>query len=177
MTILYRNALIRSDGEGRSVYGLAMPFEQEAEIYDPGESYREKFVYGAFTRTIAERGHKVKLLANHDYRQFPVGKPTMLEERDDGLHVAFDVVKTRDGDDVLELVRSGTVDSFSIGFIGVRERREKGVRVRTEVSLREVSLVGFPAFEGAVVAGVRSAHPFLSTDLARRRLELLLKSW
>ena len=58
---------------------------------------------------------------------------------------------------MLTLVRDGVLDSFSVAFRPVRDRRENGVIVRAEASLSEVSLVGQPAYEGALVAGIRAA--------------------
>lgn len=176
--ILHRTAeLIRADDTGRTVFGLAVPYGEITEIREFGQSYREKFAPGAFSRSIAERGHKVRLLVSHDARSLPIGKATELREAADGLHAAFHVAATREGDDALELVRSGTVDAFSIGFRPIRDRQDGGVTVRIEAALVEVSLVGFPAYEGAAVAGVRTAHHPLSVDLATRRLDLILTSW
>jgi HK97 family phage prohead protease len=137
--ILYRTAEL-TPGAGRTVHGIAVPYGQVAEVSDGGPAYRERFEYGAFRRSIAERGHTIRLFGNHATRQFPVGKAVDLREERDGLHAAFEIVATRDGDDALELVRSGTVDSFSVGFAGIREHRDNGVVVRTAASLREVSL-------------------------------------
>jgi hypothetical protein len=76
------------------------------------------------------------------------------------------------------LVRSGTVDAFSVGFMPIRDRRdEDGTVVRLEAALREVSLVAMPAYEGALVAGVRSTTRSLSVDIARRRLNLILETF
>jgi uncharacterized protein len=61
----------------------------------------------------------------------------------------------------------------SIGFRGIRERRDGDVRVRTEVALIEVSLVGMPAYEGALVGGVRSQSLVIPRAVAERRLRLL----
>lgn len=175
---LYRatSSLIRADGNGRTVFGIAVPFGQEAEVDDGYGPYHERFEFGAFARTIRERGDKVKLFAVHSAaRKLPIGRAVDLSEQPDGLHASFDVANTRDGDDAIELVRSGTVDSFSIGFRPMRERQDKDVTVRTEVSLTEVSLVGVPAYSGALVGGVRSgATGNLSVDVASRRLTLLL---
>ncbi|MFD2028962.1 HK97 family phage prohead protease [Promicromonospora aerolata] len=175
--LLYRNALLRADGDGRTIHGLAVPFDVETEVSDGFGRYRERFAPGAFARSIAQRGSKIKLLANHDSRVFPIGRATSLEERSDGLHAAFTVADTVAGNEALELVRSGTVDSFSVGFAPVSERQDGNVVVRTEVALREVSLVAFPAYPDALVAGIRSATRTLSVDLAARRLDLLLRSW
>lgn len=175
---LHRYAAVRADSTGgRTVFGVAMPYGQVAEVNDGFGPYREMFAPGAFARSISERGSKIKLVANHDLQSFPVGRATELVERDDGLHAAFAVAATPAGDDVLELVRSGTVDSFSVGFKPIKNRQEHGVTVRVEAALREISLTSFPAYDGAAVGGVRSATPTLSVDLARRRLDLLIRNW
>jgi HK97 family phage prohead protease len=177
LSTLFRQALIRSDGNGRTVFGTAVPYGQTVDIEEFGQSYREQFAPGAFARSIRERGSKVKLCVNHESRKLPIGKATELREAADGLHAAFHVSATRDGDEALQLVRDGVVDSFSVGFRPVRDRRDGNVVVRVEAALMEVSLVGWPAYEGAGVAGVRTARPALSVDMARRRLELILKTW
>lgn len=154
--ILYRTAEL-SAGTGRTVFGLCVPYGVQADVDDGEGPYREQFEYGAFSRSIAERGSKIKLLANHDYRQFPVGKAVELNEQRDGLHASFEIANTRAGDDALELVHSGMVDGFSVGFRGIRHRQVGGVTVRIEAALNEVSLTAYPAYSSAAVAGVRSA--------------------
>ena len=134
----------------------------------------EMFVRGSFSRSIAERGHKVKLLAQHDHRRFPIGKATSLVEQDDGLYGAFAIPATREGDDVLTLIHDGVFDSFSVGFRSIRDRVRDGVTVRLEAALVEVSLVACPAYEGAAIKGIRAAQPFnrISRSVAERRLRL-----
>lgn len=176
--VRFADSLVRADSGGRTVHGLAVPFNVAADVDDGFGPYREMFAPGAFTRSIQERGAKVKLFGQHDTGRFPLGKATSLEERADGLHVAFQVAATRDGDEALELVSSGVVDGFSIGFAPRRERTDPdGTVIRTEVALREVSLVHSPAYADALVSGVRSAHSPLSTEIAAMRLTLLLETW
>lgn len=171
---LYRTAALVA-GTGRTIFGTAVPFGQTVDISDGFGDYAERFERGAFRRTITERLHKTKLYAQHDRRRFPIGKATVLRENSEGLYAEFEVAATRDGDDALELVRSGLIDSFSIGFVPVREHKDSsGVVVRDEVKLLEVSLVSDPAYEGAKVAGVRSEAPILITNsAAAARLRLL----
>ncbi|WP_104183591.1 HK97 family phage prohead protease [Mycobacterium avium] len=169
--ILFRTAEL-TPGTGRTVHGIAVPYGQVAEVSDGGPTYRERFEFGAFRRSIAERGHKVRLFGNHQLRQFPVGRAVELREERDGLHAAFEIAATRDGDDALELVRSGTVDSFSVGFTGIRQQTVAGVVVRSEAALREVSLTAMPAYSGAVVQGVRS-QLVISRSLAEARIQLM----
>jgi HK97 family phage prohead protease len=174
--MLIRTSLVRADPQGRTIFGLAVPYGSPAEVNDGRGPYREQFAPGAFSRSIQERGSKVKLFTQHDTRKFPIGRATELSERPDGLHVAFRIPNTRDGDEALELVSSGTVDGFSIGFMPLRDRTEPdGTVTRVEASLREISLVHSPAYGAALVAGVRSSRPPLSTRVAAARLELLLR--
>jgi hypothetical protein len=171
------SSAIRTDSTGRTIYGIGVPFGQIAVCDDGYGQYAERFEVGAFARTIAERGDKIRLFSVHSAsRNLPLGRATELVEQPDGLHVAFALGETQDADEALSLVRDGIVDAFSIGFRPVAEHREGDVLVRTEVELIEVSLVGLPAYSGAVVAGVRSVGtPPLRVDLARRRLELILR--
>ncbi|VBA60498.1 HK97 family phage prohead protease [Mycobacterium attenuatum] len=167
---------LRADEQGRRIWGICVPYNQRTTIteYD-GSRFDEMFVRGSFQRSLEQRAHKIKLLAGHDRRRFPIGRATALEERDDGLHGEFAIPNTREGDDVLELVRTGTLDAFSICFEPVRDRRENGVLVRAEAKLREISLVSMPAYEGALVGGIRAAQPqqlVIPRSIAEARLSL-----
>lgn len=173
MTLFFRNADL-TPGSGRTVFGTVVPYGQVAEVSDGGgRPYQERFEFGAFDRSIRERGNKVRLFDSHNTRRLPIGRAVELQEQADGLHAAFEIAATRDGDDALELVRSGTVDAFSVGFRGIRERWEDKVMVRTEAALMEVSLVGLPAYLGATVAGVRSQSLVIPRGLAQARLSLM----
>lgn len=141
--------------DGRTVFGLAVPFDQEALVSDGGRPYREVFRMGAFTKTIAESGQRVKFLLNHDkFNRLPLGRATTLREDPSGLVGEFRVSATREGDEALELVRDGVLDSFSVGFAPVKHRGTSLVE-RTEVKLREVSITPFPSYAGALVGGLR----------------------
>lgn len=158
-------------GDGRTIVGLAVPYNVPARVSDGGRPYDECFAPGAFTRSIAERGDRVKLCVSHDRRSLPIGRAVSLVEQPDGLHIEARVSATRQGDEALELVRDGVVDSLSIGFRPIASRNDRGVTVRTEARLDEVSLVSFGAYEDARITAVRSAdQPRLT--IARRRLVL-----
>jgi HK97 family phage prohead protease len=178
--IIYRSAQFEGV-EGRTIHGLAVPYNDRALIHDWDYTakreltYYEEFRLGSFARSISERAHKVRLMVQHDHRRLPIGRASELREEPDGLHASFDVARTSDGDDVLELVREGVVDSFSIGFRPIRERWENDnkLRIHLEASLSEVSVVANPAYEGAKIAGVRGQVPVISRAAAERRLRLL----
>lgn len=147
---------VRSDGTGRTLHGIVVPFDRVARVSDGGPSYDESFRMGAFAKTIRERGDRVKLLSQHDARSNPLGRATLLREDAAGLYGEFTVSRTTAGDEALELVRDGALDSFSVGFTPIKHVSERGVKVRTEVGLREASLVTFPAYVDALVGGVRA---------------------
>ncbi len=165
---------VRAGGEGRTVTGIVVPFDRTARVSDGGPSYDEMFVQGAFKRTIQHRGDKVKLLSQHNARTNPLGRATLLREDAAGLYGEFYVSRTTAGDEALELLRDGALDSFSVGFSPIKHEKRGRTIVRTEVGLREASLVTFPAYEGALVGGVR-AWPDM-TDEERAELALLVAS-
>ena len=159
-------------GDGRTVYGIAVPFDREALVNDGYGAYREVFRAGAFKKTLREGADRVKFYTNHSHRQnrLPIGRAISLREDAAGLVGEFRISNTHDGDEALELVRDGVLDSFSVGFAKVKERADKtGLIERTEVKLREVSLVAHPAYEGALVAGVR-------TQFSDEELERILEA-
>jgi HK97 family phage prohead protease len=175
--VLYRVApvdlMVRAGGDGRTISGIACPFGVTAEVSDGGPRYRETFVRGAFARTIRERGDRVRLMVSHERSKLPIGRATSLTEDAAGLVGDFRVSKTMQGDEVLELVRDGALDSLSVGFVPVADRRlPDGTVSRTEVALKEVSVVATPAYDGALILGVRSART-ISAQTARRRLAIL----
>lgn len=162
-------------GDGRTIVGLAAPFNTPTDIVDYAGAYSEIIAPGAFKRTIAERGPaKVKLLAQHDDQSFPIGKAVALREDTAGLVGEFRIAQTVRGEEALALIRDGVLDGLSIGFRTVRDQWSPDRRERRllEARLDEVSLVSHPAYETARVHAVRAAtQPLL---LAAQR-ELLLR--
>lgn len=154
---------IRSGGDGRTVSGICVPYNQPAEVMDWGVRYQEQFAPGAFTRTIAHAGpQRVKFLAQHDRAAFPLGRAVELVDdpaKYPGLYGEFYVSKTERGDEALELIRDRALDGLSVGFAPVRSdpmSESPGALVtRHEVKLNEVSAVSFPAYDGARIAAVR----------------------
>lgn len=145
-------------GDGRTVVGIAVPFDSPTHIRDASGTYTEVFRRGAFAKTIRERGDRVKFLAQHDRRSLPLGRASLLREDATGLYGEFRVSKTAAGDEALELIRDGALDAFSIGFRPVKDRwnGDRSHVERAEAGLDEVSAVAFPAYDGAAIAGVRA---------------------
>lgn len=164
-------------GDGRTLIGLAAPFNKPASIYENGHRFAETIVPGAFARTIAQRGTKVPLHAQHESRKLPLGPVQTLREEANGLMIEARISKTRQGDEVLELIRDGALGGLSIGFSPVREEwtRDNRNRVLQEVALHEISVVSAPAYQEAQIAAVRSEPPAPtgpSLDFYLRRLRL-----
>ena len=132
------------DLEERTVVGLAVPYGEGADI---GGKYIERFVPGAI-----ENVDDVKLFWNHEEIIGPIIEG---RETEAGFEVVGKIAATSLGNDVLELVRTGAINKFSVGFIPIEEKRDGNVITRTKVALKEVSLVIWPAFSGAAVTQVR----------------------
>jgi HK97 family phage prohead protease len=176
MTLCFRNydedVVLRA--EGRTIYGVIVPYNDTITVNDGRGEYRERFMRGAFKRSIEQTPKKgFQLYANHETRRFPIGRSVELREEQHGLVGAFAVSQTQGGDEALTLVADGVVRAFSVGFSPIQERAVDGVVERTEVALREVSLVGMPAYDNAVVAGVRHQGP----EQARALLSITLRKW
>lgn len=159
-------------GDGRTVHGIAVPWNSPSRVADPGTGvYEEVFLRGSFEHTIRSGGAKVKFLVNHNKLAAPIGVATLLREDAIGLYTELRVSQTREGDDALELIRDGALDSFSVGFKPIRpdwpmtaQLAKRGQTVeRREVALREISAVSFPSYTGAAILGVRTDHIGTST--------------
>jgi HK97 family phage prohead protease len=143
--------------DGRTIVGLAVPFNRTAKVSDDGKTqYLEEFAPGSFTATIAQRGDKIRAHTQHQTGWLPIGKASHLEETSAGLESHLRVSDTTNGNDVL--VRDGVMTGLSIGFRPVKHVTRGNVKVRTEVALSEISVVADPAYVDAQISGIRSRH-------------------
>lgn len=164
------------DGDGRLLTGLAAVFNRWTEIDSWFEGhFLERVSPGAFSNTLAKRGDRIKVLFNHGFDPSigdkPLGKPSRMEETDEGLWTETPMARTSYNDDLIELLRSGAIDGMSFRFKVTEEEWKKspdpsddnpaGLKERTikAVDLYEFGPVTFPAYE-ATTAGVRSADVF-----------------
>lgn len=132
--------------EAREVSGIAVPYGQTINA----GAYMEAFERGAIDSV-----EDVKLFWNHDE---PIGRVVKGEDTEEGYVITASISKTNRGEEAYTLLKDGVVNRFSVGFIPVSSREEEGNTViRTKVNLKEVSLVPFPAYEGATVSQVRAA--------------------
>jgi HK97 family phage prohead protease len=134
--------------EERTITGLAVPYGQDANI---GGSYVERFAPGAIDSV-----EDVKLFYGHET---PIGVVVAGRDTEGGYEITAKVSETSLGNDVLTLMRDGALNKFSVGFIPVSQEQEGSTITRTKVSLKEVSVVPFPAYAGASITEVREESP------------------
>lgn len=171
--ILFANAAVESE-DNRVIGGLAVPFDKDSSPAEfGGETYIHQFKRGAFTRSIKERLGKIRLYAEHNRQNLPVGKAMELTETDEGLQARFQVADTAAGNDALQLVRDEFVNGFSVGVSPIQFREEEGRLIHLESRIDEVSLTAMPSFETATASAFSETTRCIHPDIARRRLRLL----
>jgi len=136
-----------ADLEERTVTGLAVPYGQSADI---GGSYQERFAPGAIDSI-----EDVKLFYGHED---PIGKIIEGRDTEAGFEITAKISDTPKGNEVLTLLRDGVLNKFSVGFLPLEQEREGSTITRTKVTLKEVSIVPFPAFSGANITEVREVQ-------------------
>lgn len=139
--------------ETREFTGIAVPWGQVAEI---AGLYREVFERGA-----VQDSDGARIFWRH---REPIGRVTSARDTDAGWEITATLSDTTLGRDAYTLLRDGAIDQLSVGFRPIESREEVApdgtVTVyRTRVEVPEVSLVPFPAYDGAAVTQVRNATP------------------
>lgn len=160
--------LSKADGDGRIIEGHAAVFgnvDLGGDLIHPG----------AFKKTLAERGNKVKLLWQHDPRE-PIGKILFLQEDDKGLFVRARISETQKGNDALALMRDKAIEELSFGYDAVKggtdyTKGDEGDTIRNlrEIKLYEVSPVTFPMNEDAQIIAVKAVDVTENTIRVRVR--------
>lgn len=147
---------VRSGGDGRTIYGIAVPYGQPKEI---NSQLTEQWARGAFNHQLRVP-NRVKFSREHLILGGTlIGATRMLRDDAAGLYGEWRASKTPAGDETLELVRDGALSELSIMFSQPKSRRLRGGTIeRTRANLSEVAVVLQGAFgELAAAAGVRSA--------------------
>jgi Escherichia/Staphylococcus phage prohead protease len=150
------------DVSERIVEGIVVPYGETTFLTDDPRG--ERFRPGSLTRTIRERGDRIKLYRTHDHN-VGVGRAVQWKATHEaGLWAQFRIAATPAGDDTLVEVREGMLDAFSVGFRPVRETRGgDGAREIIEAQLHEVSLCPIGAYDGARVLAMRQPRFTLPT--------------
>ena len=137
-------------------------FSGYASVFDNVDSYGDIVRKGAFVESISEweaKGKMPPILWNHDPSD-PIGIYTKMQEDDKGLFVEGrllidDVPRARQ---THALMKAGVIDGLSIGY-RVKEylyNVDEEVTDLIKLSLREVSIVTFPANPETRIEAVKS---------------------
>ena len=138
---------VRAEGDGRTVVGIAVPYDKEQRI---SPTMVEVFRKGVF-RDVTRAANRVKLLFQHK-TDTPIGRAIKLEEMDEGLYGEFRISKN----EALELIRDGVLTNLSVGFSPLKDEKRNGITNRIKAHLAEVSLVTFGAYgDAAQIVAVR----------------------
>ena len=137
-------------------------FSGYASVFDNVDSYGDIVRKGAFVESISEweaKGKMPPILWNHDPSD-PIGIYTKMQEDDKGLYVEgkllIDVVPR--AKQTHALMKAGVIDGLSIGY-RVKEylyNVDEEVTELIKLSLREVSIVTFPANPETRIEAVKS---------------------
>lgn len=126
---------------------------------------------GAYKKTIAENGSRVKYLYQHNMMQ-PIGKMREMYEDDKGLVFVAEIAKTQLGKDVVELMKSGVLTENSVGIMPMQKENKGDYREITEVKLYEISAVTLAANDEAKILDVKGN---VDVDKLNKRYDNLCK--
>lgn len=150
-SIIYKQSpmgdLIDADEKAGVVKGYA-------SVFDNKDSDNDIIRLGAYRKTIAENGKRVKYLYQHDMNK-PLGKMVNMEEDSKGLIFEAHIAKTTLGMDVIELIKAGVITENSVGILPIQKEMIEGIRNITEVKLYEVSAVTLAANDQAMIMDVK----------------------
>jgi uncharacterized protein len=158
----------RADGGKLTATGHAAVFNRLSQNLG---GFVEQVAPGTFAKTIVEQD--IRALFNHDENAVlgRLGPGTLrLAEDDTGLAYEIDLPDTTVGRDVAKLIERGDVSGSSFGFRTIDDEwgeTPEGfpLRTLTQVSLRDVGPVTFPAYTDSTSA-LRSLAEARSLDIA-----------
>ncbi|WP_146345164.1 HK97 family phage prohead protease [Falsiphaeobacter marinintestinus] len=158
-------------GDGLSVSEDAV-IEGYASLFGETDQGGDVVGKGAYARSLAVEGKRIKMLWQHDPAQ-PIGVWDEVREDDRGLWVKGRLLdSTQKGREAAALIAAGALDGLSIGYRTKRAvKNDKGQRLLTELELWEVSVVTFPMLPSARVAA--KGHSLEAEDSLRELAAVL----
>jgi uncharacterized protein len=172
--------LERNDTDGLTLTGHGAVFNQWTEINSWEGKFRERIAPGAFKKTLAENGSRVRLQFDHGQHpligSLPIGVIRKLREDSKGLLVEARLSDNWLVQPVRDAIAEGSIDGMSFRFTVEKESWDQldsdlPERTITEVRLMEVGPVVWPAYDKTDV-GVRSlelARNLMDADDDTRR--------
>jgi len=135
----------------RTITGIAVPWDTVATV-SGGE--KVMFKRGAFDLN----AKPARLLENHDGR--PIGIVNELIDLENGLGFTASFAKSKQADDVVELIQMSAYDSVSVGAVPQKFKYDKnGVMIVSSALMQELSVVTTPAFADAVIEQIAASEP------------------
>jgi HK97 family phage prohead protease len=135
------DAPISIDRATRTVAGLAVPWATPGLVQ--GVDLPLVFVRGSL-----EIDNRARLLRGHD-PNVVVGRPLWWGDQPGGLRAGFQISRTPEGDDMLVDAEDRIRDGLSVGADLFEVIEQGGFLVVRSGMVREVSVVGMPAYASA----------------------------
>jgi Escherichia/Staphylococcus phage prohead protease len=160
--VLYQRMASATQVRSREIDVLAVPYDTPTELWDPTDNrvYTETIARDAFGTPA--RPNRIKVLRDHEITRLIGHCRSVHPNRQDGMGATFAISQTPLGDESLALAKDGSLH-VSVGFTADPEGDEwsktRDAVVRHRCQLWEISLVPFPAYDGADVLAVRRAPP------------------
>jgi uncharacterized protein len=143
-------------------------FSGLASVYGNVDLGGDVVMPGAFAKSLADRGHEIPILFQHDMRQ-PVGLGK-LKDTSQGLEIqgqlVLEVAKAREA---YSLLKARVLRGLSFGYDTVKSDIQAGVRYLRELKLYEVSLVTVPMNELATVTAVKTSESSMNWQIEQFR--------
>jgi HK97 family phage prohead protease len=133
----------------RTITGIAVPWDTVANA----SGTKVMFKRGAFDLN----GKPARLLENHDGR--PIGIVSELVDLDNGLGFSASFARSKQADDVVELIQMSAYDSVSVGAVPKKFKYDKdGVMIVSSADLMELSVVTNAAFPDAKIEKIAASE-------------------
>ena len=133
----------------RTITGIAVPWDTVANA----SGTKVMFKRGAFDLN----GKPARLLENHDGR--PIGIVNELVDLDNGLGFSASFARSKQADDVVELIQMSAYDSVSVGAVPKKFKYDKdGVMIVSSADLMELSVVTNAAFPDAKIEKIAASE-------------------
>jgi hypothetical protein len=156
---------IKADG------GTPGQFSGRANAYGVLDSYNDIVVAGAFSRYLAEKGNRIKVLNQHNPED-PIGIAELVDTPTALLATGQLELGLQSARDAYTRLKSGLIDGISIGYAIAPggARYENGRRLLVDLELFEISLVAFPSNDEARVTNVKATGDVTALGASIQRL-------
>jgi HK97 family phage prohead protease len=133
----------------RTITGIAVPWNVVANA----SGQKVMFKRGAFDLN----AKPARLLENHDGR--PIGMVTEVVDLDNGLGFSASFARSKQADDVVELIQMSAYDSVSVGAFPRKFKYDNdGVMIVSAADLMELSVVTNAAFPDAKIETIAASE-------------------